>query len=363
MPVITIENVGRLDSDIAGQRSKITFKASPGNILDTDLDTTETMDGTGCTIIPGLIDSKIDADASVSSLQLFASHGITTVIDLSSGTINSQTMRSAALEIPGLTSYLSAGSGIGSHGNEMSTTFPYREIRGISTSSEAEAIVAQDATGNNQTDFVRLIADVPGLDESTLQSAVEAAHRCGKLAVAHASQAEGYRRAARCGFDIITPVPIDEPLSPGLVTKLFENNIAVIPTLCFLRHSLREIDLPGSNLSQAMANVKRLHDAGVKICAGTCANDSCRSMAMEFGNSLHDELKLLVEAGLPNREALKAATVMPAVVFGLSDRGSLEPGEHRADLVLLDGDPLEDITATRRIRKVWIQGIEVGSDF
>ena len=75
------------------------------------------------------------------------------------------------------------------------------------------------------------------------------------------------------------------------------------------------------------------------------------------GESLHDELELLIEAGLSTSEALRAATVLPAQHFGLHDRGVIEPGR-RADLVLIDGDPIADISTTRQIRRVWCAGVE-----
>jgi imidazolonepropionase-like amidohydrolase len=65
----------------------------------------------------------------------------------------------------------------------------------------------------------------------------------------------------------------------------------------------------------------------------------------------------LVDAGLSISAALRAATSLPAKHFGLSDRGAVEPGL-RADLVLVDGDPLADISATRAIRRVWLAGVE-----
>jgi imidazolonepropionase-like amidohydrolase len=76
------------------------------------------------------------------------------------------------------------------------------------------------------------------------------------------------------------------------------------------------------------------------------------------GESLHDELGLLVEAGLTPVEALRAATTLPALYFGMGDRGIIAPGT-RADLVLVDGDPTQDIAATRAIRGVWIAGARV----
>jgi imidazolonepropionase-like amidohydrolase len=105
--------------------------------------------------------------------------------------------------------------------------------------------------------------------------------------------------------------------------------------------------------------VRALHDAGVPILAGTDANATPAAPASPaFGESLHDELGLLVDAGLTPGEALAAATSVPADRFGLGDRGRIAEGL-RADLVLLDADPLEDVSATRRIQGVWCAGVRV----
>jgi imidazolonepropionase-like amidohydrolase len=74
-----------------------------------------------------------------------------------------------------------------------------------------------------------------------------------------------------------------------------------------------------------------------------------------FGASLHRELELLVQCGISPAQALAAATAEPARVFGLADRGRVAAGQ-RADLVLVSGDPLTDITATRAIERVWRAG-------
>jgi imidazolonepropionase-like amidohydrolase len=79
------------------------------------------------------------------------------------------------------------------------------------------------------------------------------------------------------------------------------------------------------------------------------------------GISLHGELQLLVRAGLSPVQALRAATSVPARRFGLSDRGRIGPGLP-ADLVLIDGDPAGDITATLSISKVWRRGTQLDRD-
>ncbi len=106
-----------------------------------------------------------------------------------------------------------------------------------------------------------------------------------------------------------------------------------------------------------IADVRRMHELGVKLLAGTDAG----SVLVYPGFSLHDELALLVqEGGLSPRDALWSATSGPATFARLGDRvGRIAPGM-TADLVLLDADPLADIRNTRRIAAV-IQGGRVYS--
>ena len=108
------------------------------------------------------------------------------------------------------------------------------------------------------------------------------------------------------------------------------------------------------SLDAARESVARLRAAGVTLLAGTDAPNP----GTAHGISLHRELELLVGAGLSPIEALAAATLLPARVFHLADRGRLAPGL-RADLVLVDGDPTRDIIATRRIVSIWKGGIAV----
>lgn len=98
--------------------------------------------------------------------------------------------------------------------------------------------------------------------------------------------------------------------------------------------------------------IGRMHEAGVPIGAGT---DTPIGYAIP-GYSLHSELEYLVMAGLPPLEALRAATLRPAEFFGLeNEMGAVREG-YLADLVLLDANPLDDISATRGVRAVVTQG-------
>jgi imidazolonepropionase-like amidohydrolase len=98
--------------------------------------------------------------------------------------------------------------------------------------------------------------------------------------------------------------------------------------------------------------VKAFKKAGVPIVAGTDAGTS----GVVWGFSLHDELELLVEAGLTTKEVLHSATRIPASWLGLDDKiGTVEPGKF-ADLILLDANPLIDIKNTRKISGVFVNG-------
>ena len=116
---------------------------------------------------------------------------------------------------------------------------------------------------------------------------------------------------------------------------------------------------PQGKLEDAYAGVIALHEAGVDILAGCDVSEPIPSLGgLAHGASLHQELQLLVAAGLSPIEALQAATSIPARRFGLTDRGRVIP-RARADLLLVDGDPTTNISDTLSIRAVWRQGVQV----
>lgn len=100
------------------------------------------------------------------------------------------------------------------------------------------------------------------------------------------------------------------------------------------------------------AKLQQLHDLGALLMAGTDASNPF----VGAGFSLHDELELMVGAGLSTAEVLRMATWAPAQFLGTqAEAGCIQPGM-RADLVLLRANPLEDITVTRSIDGVMRQG-------
>ncbi|NVK82808.1 MAG: amidohydrolase family protein [Cytophagia bacterium] len=109
------------------------------------------------------------------------------------------------------------------------------------------------------------------------------------------------------------------------------------------------------NLNNTFVNlVPKLHEAGVTLLAGSDCGAS--NSYVYPGESLHGELKALVDAGLPEIEAIKAATINGAKFLEVDDfYGSLKTGKS-GDLLILNENPLEDITATQDISRMVLQG-------
>jgi imidazolonepropionase-like amidohydrolase len=116
--------------------------------------------------------------------------------------------------------------------------------------------------------------------------------------------------------------------------------------------SARNRGLAREEVRQTLAKVGDLFRGGTGILAGTDGS----APFQVFGFNLHDELEWLVRAGLTPLAALQAATINPSSFLGRADEsGTIEPGK-LADLVLLDANPLLDISNTRRIHAVVLNG-------
>ena len=148
----------------------------------------------------------------------------------------------------------------------------------------------------------------------------------------------------------------DELLSRSLVqqvvpAKLLENTRKALRSdkMSTLLERLKPF---GAGLEQAKENLKRAYQAGVPLVAGSDAGN----LLVFHGPSLHRELQLWVSAGIPPKAALQAATYNAARLLGAESRiGSIQKGRD-ADLLLVDGNPLEDITATERISQIIYKG-------
>ncbi len=236
----------------------------------------------------------------------------------------------------------------------------------------------------------------PVFTQELLEPIVKAAHAKGLKVAAHVDTAEHSLLAARAGVDILVHGVHLGALTPAQAQELAALKTRVVPTLDVFdrieamrefryqptaleqhlfpkemigeylpetvhKHTLEQplLDwisaLEASHASRLEA-VKVLRDAGVEILVGADDNGSAACWA---GGAYLDELRLLHEAGLPNAEVLQAATYKGAHYLEANpDFGSIEPGK-RADLVLVEGNPLDDITATSKIDEVFLGGVRL----
>jgi imidazolonepropionase-like amidohydrolase len=329
----------------------------------------EVIDGEGGVLLPGLIDAHVhlkDRD----TLGRLAVAGVTTALDMACGP---PALVDSLRGVAGLTDIRSAGTPAIAPGS-LHARFPVIGARGaISGADQAAGFVA--ARVAEGSDYIKIVVGSPGADhdQATLDALTAAAREHGRLSVAHAASYHAAEKAQRAQVSVLTHVPLDRALDEAAAASARADDRILIPTLVMMAGLARVAVRPGMDYGAARASVTVMYRAGVPILAGTDAhdtgandtgandtgaNDIAGPAAVPHGSSLHHELELLVDAGLTTVDALRAATTRPARYFGLADRGVVEPGR-RADLVLIDGDPLHDIKATQAIRRVWCAGIEV----
>jgi imidazolonepropionase-like amidohydrolase len=341
-------------------------------------DGAEVIDGAGRTLLPGLIDAHVHIwDAS--QLEQSLVFGVTTVLDMFMATVVAQQLR--ASDAPQRADLRSAGTlatAPGGHG----TQFGF-EIPTLTGPEEAQSWV--DARLAEGSDYIKIVFDdgrsfgrtLATLSRETVAALVTAAHARDRLAVVHVQDQAAARAAIDVGADGLVHIFRERLPDPDFGQHLAARKAFVTPTLAVLR-TLYEGPGPLADdpalapylMPDARANLRaafpfraagpadavpeviaQLRDAGVPILCGSDAPNS----GTTYGATVHDELELLVRAGLTTTGALMAATAAPARAFRLPDRGRIASGL-RADLLLVEGDPTADITRTRHIVGVWRGG-------
>ncbi len=346
------------------------------------------VDGHGRTLLPGLIDAHVHVYGSARRDAI--RFGVTTELDMFSDwhqIADAKVARASLAPTPVADLWSSGTLATVPHGHGTEYGFP---IPTLTRPDEAPAFVA--ARIAEGSDYIKIIMEdgsaydhpLPTLDQPTVVALVAAAHAAHEMAIAHVATEAEARDAVEAHVDGLAHVFIDRPASPEVVDLVKRSGTFVVATLSVAagvsgadeatklaadpriapwlgvgqKDSLRAV-FPSAwqkraFLANAEESVRRLHAAGVPILAGTDAGNP----GTTHGASLHEELALLVASGLSPVEALAAATSLPADRFSLGDRGRIAPGE-RADLLLVDGDPTTDITATRAIVGIWKNGAPV----
>jgi imidazolonepropionase-like amidohydrolase len=343
------------------------------------------IDGAGKTLLPGLIDAHAHAYGTALSEALPL--GVTTELDMFAdhtfaAQIKKQQAEGKDLDLADLRSAGTLVTAPKGHGTEYGLVIPT-----ITAPAEAQAFV--DARLAEGSDYIKIIYDdgkayglnLPTISKETMAAVIAAAHKRGKLAVVHIGTLQGARDAIESGADGLAHLFIDAAPDAEFAAFVAKHHAFVVPTLSVLASisgapsgkilagdarvtsympadSIRNL---GSTFPRKSGQfkfpqetIRQLKAQHVPILAGTDAPNP----GTAHGASMHGELFLLVGAGLTPVEALAAATSAPARAFHLDDRGQIVPGR-RADLLLVNGDPTTDITATRSIVAVWKAGVEL----
>jgi len=353
----------------------------------------DVVDVSGKYIMPGLINAHghvgatvgLDANGEYSranlqrQLSLYARYGITTVFSLGGDENAGFRLR-----------------------NEQFTQDLDRArlyVAGTVVSGNDESTIRQRVNQNADlgADFIKTRLDdnlgaTQKLPKPLFDALVDQAHLRRLPVAVHLFYLEDAKYMLDAGADLIAHSIRDLPVDDEFITRVREREVCYIPTLTrevstfvyedvpdffsdpyFLKEadsevlaelqtpermsrmaSSRSAQLYKQGLEVALGNVASLHAADVPIAMGTDTGPPARFQ----GYFEHLELQLMVEAGMSPLDALRSATGVAAQCMGMSDIGTLEPGNW-ADFAILDSNPAADILNTRTIQQVYIAGNRV----
>ncbi|HVI54824.1 MAG TPA: amidohydrolase family protein [Luteibacter sp.] len=379
---------------------------------------TQVVDYTGKTIIPGLVSDHghiglVDGtksglptlytrDNALRQLRQWRAYGVTTVTSL--GVNNPDVFYPLRTDLHAGKAdgadLFGADRGIGVPNGappaKMMQAGP-NQLDRPTTADEARADV--DAAAARGTDLIKIwLDDFNGslpvkMKPEIWQAVIDQAHAKHLRVAAHVYYLDDARQLVDAGVDILAHGVRDKPVDPGFIEAMKQHGTWYVPTLDlneaafvyarhpgwmdqpFFLHAVQpelakqfadgawrdKVNNDGSTpvseeaLQVNLKNLKTLFDAGVKIGFGTDAG----AMPLRIpGFAEHRELALMVDAGLTPLQAIHIATQGAAQLLGLDDRGVLANGK-RADFVVLDGNPADNIEATTTIDAVWQRGKQV----
>ena len=320
----------------------------------------EVIDGTGKTLLPGLFDmhAHLQPAAGLASI----ASGVTTVRDL-----GNQTSRLLALK--------KAWDSDLEIGPRVLMAAPLNSSRGkgerVTTEEEARA-----AIGRYKDAGYLQIKILGELKPALVPDVVKTAHAAGMRVSGHVPEGMKAEEFVRAGVDelqhmayllkSLTPsgaktspqepeegarLDIDSPSVTTWIKMLKDRNVVVDPTM-----NVYEAKYGGrGGVSEAyyqnmLRMLKRLYDEGVPLALGADGPQTP-------GASLHREIQIWVSAGVPAPKVLQIVTIGAARIMKVDrETGSIQPGK-KADLVLVDGDPTQDIGSARKCQIVVKDGI------
>lgn len=209
---------------------------------------------------------------------------------------------------------------------------------------------------NQGVDLVKVIQergggrmDLDPIPTDVLEAIVDEAHRNDLPVTAHWGTLDDLSEVLTAGVDGLEHLEsrdLIEGWPDHVLADLVDRQIPVTTTLV-----VAEVSLPEEVMTRLSRRVGEFHDAGGRVVAGSDSG----MPGVPFGEGLHRELALLVDVGMTPQQALRAATSDAANVLGSDLVGVIEPGR-AADLIAVDGDPLNTITDAARVQLVLRNG-------
>jgi imidazolonepropionase-like amidohydrolase len=325
----------------------------------------------GKTVMPMLIDTHVhlsqSRDGIVRDLKRRAFFGVSAV--MSAGTDKYENLDLRAKIEPGSARFLSAGRGI-------TMPEPGRITVPHWINNEAEGRKAVEDLAANKVDIVKVWVDnrdgkYKKVTPEIYAAIIDEAHKRNLRVMAHIFEMEDAKGLIKAGVDVfahgIRDRDIDDETvalfksKPGLVLtpNLPDRGVKIdlswvkggMPEAEYVKLEAANADVP--KLQQFFAiqarNLAKLNAAGVRIAMATDGN-------RPWGP--HVEMEDMVVAGMTPMQVIVAATRTGAELLRLADQGTIEAGKS-ADLIVLDANPLDDITNTRRIAAVYLRGAAV----
>jgi imidazolonepropionase-like amidohydrolase len=329
----------------------------------------EHVDLTGRTVMPAIIDTHThlsrEREALIEDLRRRAQFGVAAALSLGQDE-GDDVFEIREEVIPGAALYRTAGRGITAP-EPGRTEIPYW----VTSPEEARAAVREQALLG--VDIIKIWVDdrngrYEKLSPEIYRAVIEEAHAVDVRVTAHLFNLADAKELLRAGIDAfahgIRDVDVDDEVlalfaeRPDfvLVPNLPDRGVAtdlswlrgMIPDEQLARLQEASVDRPEAQAAFAIQarNLVRLHEAGVRIALGTDGN-------VPWGP--HLEMADMVAAGMSPADVIVAATKNGAEFLELERMGTVAPG-NSADFIVLEADPLEDITNTRRIERVYLRG-------